>query len=131
MKNISKSFDIAKQFLGKEVEVIIDRELGSAHPEFGFIYEVNYGYVQGVKMPDGEDLDCYCLGWDKPMAAVRGKAVAIVHRLDDDDDKLVVVAPGFAFDKDIIGQKIIFQEKYFRHELVFEFIKTGAGEGLN
>ena len=41
----SKSLEIAKQFLGKEVEIIIDRKRGSKHPEFGFVYEVNYGYI--------------------------------------------------------------------------------------
>ena len=29
---------------GKEVEVKIDRQLGTNHPKHGFVYEVNYGY---------------------------------------------------------------------------------------
>ena len=44
----SKSLEIAKQFLGKEVEIIIDRKRGSKHPEFGFVYETNYGYIPGA-----------------------------------------------------------------------------------
>lgn len=118
MKNNSKSLGTAKQFLGKKVEVVVDRKLGSKHPKFGFVYEVNYGYVPGVKMPDGEDLNCYCLGWDTPQEKIRGRAVAVVHRLDDDDDKLVVAAPGLSLEPADIGRAVAFQEKYFRHDLL-------------
>jgi len=114
-----ESLEIAKKFLGKEINVIIDRPLGTKHPEFGFVYEVNYGYVPGVKMPDGEDLDCYCLGPDKPLDKAEGKAIAIVHRFDDDDDKLVIVPSGIEFDEKQIEEMILFQEKYFRHEIIF------------
>jgi len=109
----SKSLEIAKQFLGREVEIIIDRPLGSEHPEFGFVYEVNYGYIKGVKAPDGEDLDVYCLGWDKLLETARGRVVAIIHRRDDDDDKLVVAKPGFNPGDTEIAALIKFQEKYF------------------
>ena len=60
----SKSFKIAKEFLGKKVSFVIDRPLGSKHPKYGFVCEVNYGYLEGVKAPDGEDLDIYYLGID-------------------------------------------------------------------
>ena len=32
-------------FLNRVVDVKIDRPLGSRHPQHGFIYPVNYGYV--------------------------------------------------------------------------------------
>ncbi len=35
----------AKEFIGKDVEIVIDRALGTKHPKHGFIYTVNYGYV--------------------------------------------------------------------------------------
>ena len=35
----------AKDYLGKKVNVIIDRKLGSKHPKHNFIYPVNYGYI--------------------------------------------------------------------------------------
>jgi inorganic pyrophosphatase len=114
----SKSLEIAKQFLGKEVEIIIDRKRGSKHPEFGFVYEINYGYIPGVIAPDGENLDAYFLGADKPLAKARGKAVAIIHRLDDDDDKLVVAAVGYDPGDDEIRKAIDFQEKRFNCEIL-------------
>src|SRR3990172_5327665 len=88
---MDNSLGTSKRFLGKKVKLIIDRPLGSKHPEYGFVYEVNYGYIKGVKSPDGEDLDAYYLGEDKPLGMAEGICIAIIHRLDDNDDKLVVV----------------------------------------
>ncbi|PIR40362.1 MAG: hypothetical protein COV33_00095 [Candidatus Zambryskibacteria bacterium CG10_big_fil_rev_8_21_14_0_10_34_34] len=56
---ISQSLQTAKQLLGKEVEVTMDRPLGSKHPKHDFVYEANYGFIEGIKAPDGEDLDSY------------------------------------------------------------------------
>ena len=64
---MSKSQELAKNFLGKEIKIIIDRLLGSKHPKYDFIYEVNYGYIQGVIAPDGEELDAYLLGINEPV----------------------------------------------------------------
>jgi inorganic pyrophosphatase len=71
-------------------------------------------------MPDGEDLDCYCLGWDMPLKTTRGRVVAVVHRRDDDDDKLIVAAPGKSFDDGQIEKAILFQEKYFKHIIIID-----------
>ena len=45
------------KFLTKEVEVIVDRPLGSKHPEHGFIYLANYGYVPNEIAPDSSNQD--------------------------------------------------------------------------
>jgi inorganic pyrophosphatase len=51
---MSKSLLMAKEYLGKEVQLSIDRPLGTKHPKHGFVYEVNYGFVPNTKAPDGE-----------------------------------------------------------------------------
>ena len=76
-----------KEYLGKKINIVIDRELGSKHPEYGFIYPVNYGYVPDTVSGDGEELDCYLLGVFEPVKTFKGKCIAIIHRVDDDDDK--------------------------------------------
>jgi inorganic pyrophosphatase len=112
------ALEVAKEFLRKEVEVTIDRPLGSKHPKHGFLYEVNYGYVGGVKAPDGEDWDAYFLGSDQPLEKARGVCIAIAHRKDDDDDKLIVVPEGLSMtDKEIMAA-IWFQEQYFDTEII-------------
>lgn len=112
------SFDIAKKFLGRTVEVIVDRPKGAKHPGYDLFYEVNYGYIDGVKAPDGEWLDAYYLGADKPLTRGTGECIAIIHRLSDDDDKLVVVPAGFAPTDQEIETLVYFQEKWFDHEIV-------------
>jgi inorganic pyrophosphatase len=123
-ETVSRSLQLARTFLGKTVEVTMDRPLGSAHPTHGFRYEENYGFVAGTTAPDGEGLDAYFLGEEEPIhGCATGRCIAIVHRRDDDDDKLVVVRAGGSSDPqsqtssgmndDEIMQRVRFQEQWF------------------
>ena len=80
-----------KKYLGQVLDVKIDRPFGTKHPKHGFIYPVNYGYVPGTISGDGEELDCYILGVFEPVDIFTGKCIAIIHRTNDNDDKLVLV----------------------------------------
>jgi inorganic pyrophosphatase len=112
------SFALAWAFLGQRVTVCIDRPLGSRHPEHGHLYPVNYGYVPGVMAPDGAELDAYVLGVEEALAEFSGRCIAIVHRLDDDDDKLVVVPDGVCLSDGEIRSRTHFQEQFFASEIV-------------
>lgn len=112
-KNTSVSLELAKEQLGRTVQVTMDRPLGSTHPKHGFVYVVNYGYIAGIKAPDGEDLDAYFLGVDTPMQTGEGVCVAIAHRRDNDDDKLIVVPEGVSMSDEEIMSAIHFQEQWF------------------
>ena len=79
-----------KEYLGKIVKVEMDRKMGSAHPKHGFIYPVNYGFIPNTVSGDGEELDAYVIGVFKPLDEFEGKVIAIIHRTNDNDDKLVV-----------------------------------------
>ena len=100
-------------YLNKEVTVEMDRPLGSKHPKHGFIYPVNYGFIPGTVSGDGEELDAYVLGEHKPLETFTGKVVAIIHRTNDNDDKLVVMADGRNYTDDQIRALTEFQEQYF------------------
>lgn len=90
-------------YLDKALEVKIDRPLGSKHPKHGFIYPINYGYVPNTISGDGEELDCYVLGIDIPVEKFKGKCIAVIHRTNDDDDKLIIVPEGKNYtDEEII-----------------------------
>ena len=110
--------DYATQFLGKTIDVIIDRPLGSKHPKHDYIYPINYGYVKGAKAPDGEEVDAYILGIDKPKKKCTGVCIAVIHRTDDDDDKLVVAQAGKDYSDDEIRKQTYFQEQYFKSEII-------------
>lgn len=114
----SISLRLAKQYLGKEVEVTMDRPLGTKHPKHGFLYEANYGFIEGVRAPDGQDLDAYHLGSDEPLQKAIGVCIAIAHRKDNDDDKLIVVPKGTELTNEQIMSAIHFQEQWFDTEII-------------
>ena len=107
-----------KDYLGKTLEVKIDRTLGSKHPKFGFIYPVNYGYVPNTISGDGEEIDCYVLGVFKPIKEFKGKCIAIIHRTNDNDDKLIIVPNEKEYSDDAINALTEFQEQFFEHEII-------------
>lgn len=104
---------IAMAFLNKEVKVVIDRPMGSRHLEWGFLYPLNYGYVPGVPGGDGEDLDAYVLGILQPVDQFEGVCIAVIHRTDDHDDKLVVVPRHQTYSDEQIRALTEFQERFF------------------
>lgn len=103
------------KFLDKIITVKIDRPLGSSHSQkySKHIYPVNYGYVPNTISGDGKELDCYVLGIYEPLETFTGKCIAIIHRLNDNDDKLIIVPEGKAFTDSEIRVLIDFQEQYF------------------
>ena len=104
--------------IGNIVKVTIDRPLGSYHPKHKDIYyPINYGYVEGVIAPDGEEQDAYILGVDEPVEEFVGKIIAIIHRFDDIEEKWVVAPENVSFTKEEIMQQVEFQEKYFKLEI--------------
>lgn len=101
-------------YLGKEVFVKVDRVIGSCHPDYpDQIYLVNYGFVPDTVSGDGEELDCYILGEHKPLKEYTGKCIAVIHRLKEDDDKLVIAPENRDFTDSEIRLLTEFQEKYF------------------
>lgn len=103
-------------FLGKEVNVEIDRPMGSSHPKHpDMIYPINYGYVPGTVSGDGEELDVYVIDSKKPLENFVGKCIGIVQRVNDEDDKLIVVDVNNnkKYTEDEVKEIIDFQEKYF------------------
>lgn len=107
-----------KKYIGKLLEVKIDREFGSKHPKHGFIYPLNYGYIPNTISGDGEELDCYVLGIFEPIKEFKGMCIAIIHRTNDDDDKLIIVPEGVEYSNDAIEALVEFQERFFEHIII-------------
>lgn len=101
--------------IGTIVRVTVDRPLGSCHPKHKDIrYPVNYGYVEGIIAPDGEEQDAYILGVSEPVKEYTGKVIAVIHRLDDVEDKWVVAPENVGFTAEEIMARVSFQEQYFK-----------------
>jgi len=114
----SQSLVLAKSFLNQIVEVTVDRQLDSIHPKWKFKYPINYGYLENIFAPDGEQLDAYVLKVNKPVERFTGRVVAIIHRIDDDDDKLIVIPDGESITDEEIEKSVDFQEKWFKHQII-------------
>ena len=106
-----------REYIGRIVDVVMDRPLGTKHPKHGFIYEVNYGYIPNTVSGDGEELDAYVLGQHKPLEKFTGQVIAIIHRINDDDDKLIVVEEGKNYTDEQIRALTEFQEQWFESEI--------------
>ena len=104
--------------IGNIVRVTVDRPLGSYHPKHKDIYyPINYGYIEGIIAPDGEEQDAYILGVNEPVKEFVGRIIAIIHRFDDVEEKWVIVPEDVSFTKDEIMKQVEFQEKYFKSEI--------------
>lgn len=104
--------------IGDIVKVTVDRPLGSYHPKHKDIYyPINYGYIEGIIAPDGEEQDAYILGVNEPVAEFKGKIIAIIHRFDDVEEKWVVAPENMSFTREEIMEQVHFQEQYFKIEI--------------
>ena len=108
-----------KSYLGKTVTIKIDRPVGYIHKKekYSLTYPINYGYIPGVIGGDGEELDVYLLGVNEPVSEYECDIIAIAHRHNDIEDKLVGAPVGVRFSKEDIENAIYFQEQYYDTEI--------------
>ena len=106
---------LVKSYLGKTVDIKIDRPMGYVHKKENYCltYPINYGYIPDVLGGDGEELDVYLLGVNEPVTEYTAKIIGIAHREDDVEDKLIAAPVGLNFTKEEIEQAINFQEQYY------------------
>lgn len=102
-------------YLGMQIQGEIDRPIGYVHTKGDktLVYSINYGYIPGVLGGDGEELDVYFIGESKPLNVFSGKVIAIVHRMDDVEDKLVACPIDQDYTAEQICREIYFQERFY------------------
>ena len=103
--------------IGDIVTVTVDRPMGTYHPKYKDIYyPINYGYIKGIIALDGEEQDAYIIGVNEPVVEFTGEIIAIIHRVNDVEDKWVVAPKGLRFTSSEIKEAVHFQEQYFEDE---------------
>lgn len=107
-----------KEYLGTIVDVVINRPIGSKHPEYNYFYPINYGYIPGTKASDGKEIDAYVLGEFEPIEKFKGRVIAIIKRKDDNEDKLVVAKRLNSYSETDIEVLTEFQERFFHTEIL-------------
>ena len=104
--------------IGDTIIVTIDRPIGSRHPKHKeIIYPINYGYIEGVIAPDGEEQDVYILGETEKLEEFEGVLIAIIHRYDDVEEKWVAAAKGRHYTKQEIEKLTHFQEQFYHIDI--------------
>ena len=108
-----------KIWLGKKVKVVMDRPLGSKHPDprFKTIYPVNYGFIPNtLSEADNEEIDAYVLGPTEPLKEFEGIVIAGIKRGEDGEIKLIVT-DGKDYNIKEIKELTYFQEKYHKSKI--------------
>ncbi len=124
--NIDERKALVKSYLGKTVDIIIDRPIGYVHKKenYTLTYPINYGYIPGVLGGDGEELDVYLLGVDKPVNEYSAKIIGIVYRKNDIEDKLIAAPEDMIFNQAQIAESIHFQEQYYNTKIEAVYQKS-------
>ncbi len=117
--NMHERKALVRSYLGKTVTIGIDRPLGYVHKKkiYSLTYPINYGYIPGVIGGDGEELDVYLIGVNEPVNEYTAKVVAIAHRNNDVEDKLIAAPENMSFTKEEIEKTVHFQEQYYETEI--------------
>lgn len=107
---------LVKSYLGKMVDIKIDRPIGYVHKKknYSLTYPINYGYIPNVFGGDGKELDVYLLGVDNPVKEYSARIIGIVHRHNDVEDKLIAAPTNMIFYQNEIAEAIHFQEQYYK-----------------
>ena len=107
-----------KSYLGKKVTVKMDRPIGTVHPKHPeIIYPINYGYIEGLVAGDGEEQDVYILGINEPIDEAEVTIIALIERINDNEDKWVgvpneLVGTELCYECNI-NQQVHFQEQFY------------------
>ena len=115
-----KDIEKYRFYLNKEVLVKVDRKLGEKHPNFDFIYPVNYGYIPNTLSEDGEEIDAYILGIFYPIDEFQGICKAVICRYDNNENKLIVVPKDKNYSIEQMEALLEFQERFFKHKIIIE-----------
>lgn len=113
--------------LGKNVRVRVARPIGTKHPKFGFTYERNFGFVEGVRSPNGLPQGAYILGVDHPVREFEGRVAAVLKRENRRGVAWVVVPKSRRLIESEIRDALEFAEKYCGYSLdCFYELSCGA-----
>ena len=106
-----------EELLGTEVQVVVDRPLGSKSPNHGTFYPLNFGYLPKYFIKE-KPIKAYVIGEYEPLESFTGYVVAIVERLNKPGCKVVVAKQKDKYTKDQIAALIEFRERYHQSKII-------------
>lgn len=103
--------------LGKYARVKVTRPMYSKHPEYGFEYKLNYGFIEGVTDINGNKQGAYIMGIDHPIKEFDGRIIAIIKRNNMKGVEWIVASKNKKYIVNDICGAIDFAEGYYGYTL--------------
>ena len=85
---------------------------------YGFIYSINYEFIHKTIAPDQGKIDAYLLGVFDPIDEFKGCCITIIHKTNDDDNKLVVAPKILNYSDEQIKALTEFQERFYESDII-------------
>ena len=98
-------------YLNKLVDVKVAQPLGSMDPKDGYVYLINYGYIENTMDGSNEELNAYILGEFDPIKEYKGRVIAIIKIKNCNDEKLIVCNKNKKYTKEQIKALLEFRER--------------------
>ncbi len=103
--------------LGKYVRVRITNPIRSLNRQFGFVYQLNFGAIEGKKRYDSVSSGAYIMGINHPVRTFDGRVIAAIRRSDGSLPVYVVAPKHMRFISYQIEDAIAFAEKDREYKL--------------
>lgn len=97
--------------LGKYVRVRVTNPIRSVNRQFGFIYQLNFGVIEGKKRYDSASAGAYIMGITHPVRTFDGRVIAAIRRNDGSPTVYVVAPKSMRFISYQIEDAVAFAEK--------------------
>ena len=97
--------------LGKYVRVRVTNSIRSVNRQFGFIYQLNFGVIEGKKRYDSASSGAYIMGITHPVRTFDGRVIAAIRRSDGSPTVYVVAPKSMRFISYQIEDAVAFAEK--------------------
>ena len=97
--------------LGKYVRVRVTNPIRSVNRQFGFVYQLNFGAIEGKKRYDSVSSGAYIMGINHPVRTFDGRVIAAIKRADGSPTVYVVAPKSMRFISYQIEDAIAFAEK--------------------
>ena len=103
--------------LGNYVRVRVTNPIRSVNREFGYVYSLNYGSIEGKKRFDHASPAAYIMGISHPVRTFNGRVIAVIRRGDGRPTVYVVAPKSMRFISYQIEDAIAFAEGNRPHKL--------------
>lgn len=106
------------EFIDQTVRIEIPKNITRKEKNVNAQFPINFGVIPDVLDGEGKKLECYIVGTDKINNEFTGKCIAVLHKFDNTEDKLIVTQNDKNFSDSEIREILKFQEKNYLNEII-------------